>query len=226
MQTQDFWSEIAMAVSWARRIAVIEPAPRTVRYARYLAPHWKGLTRLESDNCIGLLPAVLLFTMAALTLFGAGGAGLAWLADALTGHRRLPYLWLAFDALAGTSLALSYWLVSRHALRFYEVEPSVSPTWRLVTIANTAWRCLPAYHRDAQKPRLRAINTAARLLLTDPDDSHTRRVLTEHADALRHLATTVLHETQQDQPDTDSPALPFARSARLKAGQPAPARAQ
>ncbi|MFE9369631.1 hypothetical protein ACFYM2_07640 [Streptomyces sp. NPDC006711] len=218
-----------MAVSWARRIAVIEPAPRTVRYARYLAPHWKGLTRLESDNCIGLFPAVLLFTLAALSLFGAGGAALAWLTDELTGHRRLPYLWLVFDALAAASLAVSYWLVSRYALRFYEAEPSSSPTWRLVTIANTAWRCLPAHHRDAQKPRLRAINTAARLLLTDPDDSHTHRVLTEHADALRHLATTVLHETQQDQQDQQDlggPALPFARSGRLKAGQAAPARAQ
>ncbi|MFG2720754.1 hypothetical protein ACGFW5_21010 [Streptomyces sp. NPDC048416] len=169
---------------------------------------------------------MLLFTLAALTLFGAGGAGLAWLADELTGHRRLPYLWLVFDALAGVSLALSYWLVSRHALRFYEVEPSSSPTWRHVTIANTAWRCLPACHRDAQKPRLRAINTAARLLLTDPDDSHTHRVLTEHADALRQLATTVLHETQQAKPDIESPALPFARSRRSKADQTAPARAQ
>ncbi|MFK8909888.1 hypothetical protein [Streptomyces sp. YS-3] len=222
-----------MAVSWARRIAIIEPAPRTVRYARYLAPHWKGLTRLESDNCIGLFPAVLLFTLAALAVFGAGGAGLAWLADELTGHRRLAYLWLAFDAFTGASVALSYWLVSRHALRFYEAEPTSSPTWRLVTIANTAWRCLPACQRDAQKPRLRAINTAARLLLTDPDDSHTHRVLTEHADALRRLATTVLHETQQEQQeqqdhqeqseqeDVASPALPFARSERLKAGQTA-----
>ncbi|MEU3499748.1 hypothetical protein ABZ726_02895 [Streptomyces hundungensis] len=215
-----------MAVSWARRIAVIEPAPRTVWYARYLAPHWKGLTRLESDNCIGLLPAVLLFTLAALTLFGAGGAGLAWLTDELTGYRRLPYLWLVFDVLVGASMALSYWLVSRHALRFYEREPSSSPTWRHVTVANTAWRCLPAYHREAQKPRLRAINTAARLLLTDPDDSHTHRVLTEHADALRHLATTVLHETHQEKPTMESHALPFARSGRQKSGQTAPARAQ
>ncbi|MFD4629106.1 hypothetical protein ACFVYR_04290 [Streptomyces sp. NPDC058284] len=210
-----------MAVSWARRIAVIEPAPKSVRYARYLAPHWKGLTRLESDNCIGLFPAVLLFGLAALIVFGAGGAGVAWLADQLTGHRRLPYLWLAFDAVAGTSLALSYWLVSRHALRFYEVEPSSSSTWRLVTIANTAWRCLPAYHRDSQKPRLRAVNTAARLLLTDPDDPHTHSILTEHTDALRHLATTVLHEAQQEQPDNSARALPFARSGRSKTGQTA-----
>ncbi|MEU1335575.1 hypothetical protein [Streptomyces sp. NPDC005865] len=208
-----------MAVSWARRIAVIEPAPRTVRYARYLAPHWKGLTRLESDNCIGLFPAVFLFTLAALTLFGAGGAGLAWLTDELTGHRRLPYLWLAFDAVAGASLALSYWLVSRYALRFYEAEPSSSPTWRLVTIANTAWRCLPAYYRDTQKPRLRAVNTAARLLLTDPDDSHTHSILTEHADALRHLATTVLHEAQQEQSEDSTRPLPFARSGRSKVRQ-------
>ncbi|MEU8959602.1 hypothetical protein AB0C93_35550 [Streptomyces sp. NPDC048518] len=213
-----------MAVSWARRIAVIEPAPRTVRYARYLAPHWKGLTRLESDNCIGLFPAVLLFVLAALTLFGAGGASLAWLTDELTGHRRLPYLWLAFDAVAGASLALSYWLVSRYALRFYEAEPSSSPTWRLVTIANTAWRCLPAHYRDTQKPRLRAVNTAARLLLTDPDDSHTHSILTEHADALRHLATTVLHEAQHEQSEDSTRPLPFARSGRSKVGQTAAVR--
>jgi hypothetical protein len=216
-----------MAASWARRIAIIEPAPGAVRYARYLAPHWKGLTRIESDSCIGLFPAVLLFSLAALALFGAGGAGLAWLAVEVTGRRRLLYLWPLSDALAGASLALSYWLVSRHALRFYEAEPSSSRTWRLVTIANTAWRCLPACHRDAQRARLLAANTAARLLLTDPDDSHTHDVLTEHADALRQLATTVLHDTQQEQPDIHS-FLPFPRAGRSKAGQVVltPARAQ
>ncbi|WP_328319232.1 hypothetical protein [Streptomyces sp. NBC_00388] len=216
-----------MAVSWARRIAIIEPAPRTARYARYLAPHWKGLTRLESENCIGLFPAVLLFSLAALALFGAGGAGLAWLADEVTGRRRLLYVWVSFDTLAGASLALSYWLVSRHALRFYEAEPSSSPTWRLVTIANTAWRYLPPSHREAQKPRLLAANTAARLLLTDPEDSQTHDVLTAHADALRQLATTVLQDTRQEQPGIHR-LLALPRAGRSEAGRSVltPARAQ
>ncbi|GAA2308426.1 hypothetical protein Scani_36170 [Streptomyces caniferus] len=184
------------SVSWAGRIALIEPAPKPARYARYLAPHWKGMARLDSDNGIGALPAALLLLLAAALLFGAGGAGAALAVRAACGQPQLLEFWLAFDTAAALILAGSYWLVSRYGLRFYDTEPADNEIWRLVTVANTAWRALPRSHRRIHQPRLRAANTAARLLLTDHGDTRTRQVLAAHTELLRHLSITVLPDTQ------------------------------
>ncbi|WP_328390590.1 hypothetical protein OHS81_36695 [Streptomyces sp. NBC_00400] len=184
------------SVSWAGRIALIEPAPKPARYARYLAPHWKGMARLDSDNGIGALPATLLLLLAGVLLFGAGGAGAALVAQAACGRPPLLQLWLAFDTVTALVLAASYWLVSRYGLRFYDTEPAENEIWRLVTVANTAWRALPRSHRRIHQPRLRAANTAARLLLTDLSDTRTRQVLAAHTELLRHLSITVLPDTQ------------------------------
>ncbi|MFG2827523.1 hypothetical protein [Streptomyces sp. NPDC048434] len=184
------------SVSWAGRIALIEPAPKPAYYARYLAPHWKGMARLDSDNGIGALPAALLLLLAAALLFGAGGAAAALAVRAACGRPPLVGLWLAFDAATALILAASYWLVNRYGLRFYDTEPADNEIWRLVTVANTAWRALPRTHRRIQQPRLRAANTAARLLLTDHTDTRTRQVLAAHTELLRHLSITVLPDTQ------------------------------
>ncbi|MFE1763908.1 hypothetical protein ACFW81_06785 [Streptomyces angustmyceticus] len=184
------------SVSWAGRIALIEPAPKPARYARYLAPHWKGMARLDSDNGIGALPAALLLLLAAALLFGGGGAAAALAVRAACGEPHLPALWLAFDAATALLLAASYWLVSRYGLRFYDTEPADNEIWRLVTVANTAWRALPRAHRRIHQPRLRAANTAARLLLTDHTDTRTHQVLAAHTELLRHLSITVLLDTQ------------------------------
>ncbi|MEU6328717.1 hypothetical protein ABZ851_15775 [Streptomyces sp. NPDC047049] len=184
------------SVSWAGRIALIEPAPKPARYARYLAPHWKGMARLDSDNGIGALPATFLLLLAGVLLFGAGGAGAALVLQAACGRPPLLQLWLAFDTATALVLAASYWLVSRYGLRFYDTEPADNEIWRLVTVANTAWRALPRSHRRIHQPRLRAANTAARLLLTDLSDTRTRQVLAAHTELLRHLSITVLPDTQ------------------------------
>lgn len=184
------------SVSWAGRIALIEPAPKPARYARYLAPHWKGMARLDSDNGIGALPAVLLLLLAGVLLFGAGGAGAAMVVRAACGRPPLLQLWLTFDTATALILAASYWLVSRYGLRFYDTEPAENEIWRLVTVANTAWRALPRSHRRLHQPRLRAANTAARLLLADHTDTRTRQVLAAHTELLRHLSITVLPDTQ------------------------------
>ncbi|MEV0281477.1 hypothetical protein AB0I22_34545 [Streptomyces sp. NPDC050610] len=188
-----------MAVSWAKRIATTEPAPKVVRYARYLAPHWQGLHRMDSENGIGLIPAVAFFVTVAAILFGAGGAGAAFLVDAALGRHSLSRCWAAFDAAAAAALAVSYWLVGRYGLRFYDADPASNDLWRLATVANTAWRSLPRAHRTAQKPRLRAANTAARILLADPGDARTRQTLSVHADALRQLSVTVLTDVRRGQ---------------------------
>ncbi|WP_329180699.1 hypothetical protein [Streptomyces decoyicus] len=185
-----------MSVSWAGRIALIEPAPKPARYARYLAPHWKGMARLDSNNGIGALPAAFLLLLAGALLFGAGGAGAALAVRAAYGQPPLLQLWLAFDTATAVTLTASYWLVSRYGLRFYDTEPADNEIWRLVTVANTAWRALPRSHRRIHQPRLRAANTAARLLLTDHADTRTRQVLAAHTELLRHLSITVLPDTQ------------------------------
>ncbi|MGW7578160.1 hypothetical protein [Streptomyces sp. NPDC054765] len=184
------------SVSWAGRIALIEPAPKPAHYARYLAPHWKGMARLDSDNGIGALPAALLLLLAAALLFGAGGAGAALAVQAACGQPHLLGFWLAFDTATVFVLSASYWLVSRYGLRFYDTEPADNEIWRLVTVANTAWRALPRSHRRIHQPRLRAANTAARLLLTDHTDTRTRQVLAAHTELLRHLSITVLPDAQ------------------------------
>jgi len=180
------------SVSWAGRIALIEPAPRSARYARYLAPHWKGMARLDSANGIGALPAALLLLLTAALLFGAGGAGAALAVRALCGEPHLLGFWLAFDTATAFVLATSYWLVSRYGLRFYDTDPADNEIWRLVTVANTAWRALPRPHRRIHQPRLRAANTAARLLLTDHTDTRTRQALAAHTELLRQLSVAVL----------------------------------
>ncbi|MFE1171361.1 hypothetical protein [Streptomyces sp. NPDC058773] len=180
------------SVSWAGRVALVEPAPRCARYARYLAPHWKGMARLDSANGIGALPAALLLVLVGSLLFGAGGAGAALAVRAVCGEPHLLGFWLAFDAATAFVLAASYWLVSRYGLRFYDTEPADNEIWRLVTIANTAWRALPRSHRRIHQPRLRAANTAARLLLTDHADTRTRQALAAHTELLRQLSVTVL----------------------------------
>ncbi|WP_030018150.1 hypothetical protein [Streptomyces monomycini] len=205
-----------MAVSWAKRIAVTEPAPKPVRYARYLAPHWQGLLRVDSENGIGIVPAVAFFGVLASVLFGAGGAGVALLVDMAVDRGHMARAWVTFDLLVVVTLSLSYWLVGRYGLRFYDIDPATNDLWRLITVANTAWRSLPRAHRTAQKPRLRAVNTAARILLADPGDTRTHQMLHAHADVLRHLATTVLADTQQAQP----PEPPTAYASR--AADPAP----
>ncbi len=184
-----------MAVSWAKGIAIAEPAPRLAQLARYLAPHWKGLLYLESENGVGVVATVTFFTLIAGAVFGAGGAGFALLAVEVTGCHWLVRFWLGFDAVLGLCLTASYWLVGRYGLRFYDVDPSTNPLWRLVTIGNSSWRCLPRAHRETQKPRLRALNTAARILLTDPEDDRTRDALAAHAEMLRSLSTTVLADS-------------------------------
>ncbi|MFD7667364.1 hypothetical protein [Streptomyces sp. NPDC059788] len=205
-----------MAVSWAKRIAVTEPAPKPVRYARYLAPHWQGLLRVDSENGIGIVPAVAFFGVLASVLFGAGGAGVALLVDVATDRDHLARAWVAFDLVAAVALSVSYWLVGRYGLRFYDTDPATNDLWRLITVANTAWRSLPRSHRTAQRPRLRAVNTAARILLADPADTRTHQMLHAHADVLRHLATTVLADSRPDQP----PEPPGAYAAR--AAEPGP----
>ncbi|OKH98070.1 hypothetical protein A6A06_27960 [Streptomyces sp. CB02923] len=199
-----------MAVSWAKRIAVTEPAPKPVRYARYLAPHWQGLLRVDSENGIGIVPAVAFFGVLASVLFGAGGAGVALLVDVAMDRDHMARAWVAFDLVMAVALSFSYWLVGRYGLRFYDTDPATNDLWRLITVANTAWRSLPRAHRTAQRPRLRAVNTAARILLADPADTRTHQMLHAHADVLRHLATTVLADTQQEQP----PELPTAYASR------------
>ncbi|MFH9421858.1 hypothetical protein [Streptomyces sp. NPDC017529] len=203
-----------MAVSWAKRIAVTEPAPKPVRYARYLAPHWQGLLRVDSENGIGIVPACAFFGVIASVLFGAGGAGVALLVDVVIDRDQLARVWMGFDLAMAVALSVSYWLVGRYGLRFYDTDPATNDLWRLITVANTAWRSLPRAHRTAQKPRLRAVNTAARILLADPEDTRTHQMLHAHADVLRHLATTVLADTQQTQPP--EPATAYAtRAAEL-----------
>lgn len=118
------------------------------------------------------------------------------MAQAACGRPPLLQLWLAFDTVTALVLAASYWLVSRYGLRFYDTEPAENEIWRLVTVANTAWRALPRSHRRIHQPRLRAANTAARLLLTDLSDTRTRQVLAAHTELLRHLSITVLPDTQ------------------------------
>ncbi|MFE7121848.1 hypothetical protein ACFU99_41100 [Streptomyces sp. NPDC057654] len=192
---------VPVAVSWAKRIAITEPAPKIVRYARYLAPHWRGLLRMDSENGVGLIPAVAFFGAVAAVLFGAGGAGVAALLDAVLGRHYLLRSWPALDASVALVLTVSYWLVGRYGLRFYDVDPASNELWRLITVANTAWRSLPRAHRAAQKPRLRAANTAARILLADPEDARTRQTLAVHTGALRDLAITVLKDVRHGQPD-------------------------
>ncbi|MFH8984789.1 hypothetical protein [Streptomyces varsoviensis] len=203
-----------MAVSWAKRIAVTEPAPKIVRYARYLAPHWQGLLRIDSENGIGLVPAAVFFGAVAALVFGAGGGGAALLVDAALGRHYLPRSWPAFDAAAAIALSFSYWLVGRYGLRFYDTDPASNDLWRMITVANTAWRSLPRAHRAAQKPRLRAANTAARILLADPDDARTRQTLAVHADALRQLAITVLSDARRGKAEQVEEAASFAITAR------------
>lgn len=87
--------------------------------------------------------------------------------------------------------------MSRYGLRFYDTEPTDNEIWRLVTVANTAWRALPRSHRRIHQPRLRAANTAARLLLTDHTDTRTRQALAAHTELLRQLSVTVLPDTPQ-----------------------------
>ncbi|KOT94390.1 hypothetical protein ACH4GK_40055 [Streptomyces rimosus] len=200
-----------MAVSWAKRIAVTEPAPKPVRYARYLAPHWQGLLRVDSENGIGIVPAVAFFGVLATVLFGAGGAAVALLVGAAVERDHMARTWLTFDLVAAVALSLSYWLVGRYGLRFYDTDPATNDLWRSITVANTAWRSLPRAHRAAQKPRLRAVNTAARILLADPADTRTHQMLHAHADVLRHLATTVLADPRQGQPA--EPATAYATRA-------------
>jgi len=85
--------------------------------------------------------------------------------------------------------------VSRYGLRFYDTDPADNEIWRLVTVANTAWRALPRPHRRIHQPRLRAANTAARLLLTDHTDTRTRQALAAHTELLRQLSVAVLPDT-------------------------------
>ncbi|MFG2138455.1 hypothetical protein [Streptomyces sp. NPDC048650] len=199
-----------MAVSWAKRIVIAEPAPKPARFARYLAPHWKGLMCLESENGVGVIPTIAFFILIASVVFGAGGAGFAGLIEAVWGCHCLARSWVGFDIGVGFILSISYWFVGRYGLRFYEADPAANPLWRLVSVGNTAWRSLPGPHRESQVPRLRALNAAARILLTDPEDVHTLAALTAHTQVLRRLSTTVLGDIGSGPPESASPALPAA----------------
>ncbi|MGW8374781.1 hypothetical protein [Streptomyces sp. ODS28] len=187
-----------MTVSWAKGIAITEPAPRPARLARYLAPHWRGLTSLETEDGIGMLPAVVAVLLASGAVFGGVGGAAAYLGSHLCGGRHLVWWWTGIDVLLALALAASYWLVGRYGLRFYDADPTTNGLWRLVTVGNSAWRCLPRHQRKAQRPRLRALNTTARLLLTEPDDANSWEIMAVHAAALRHLSTTVLNDSARE----------------------------
>lgn len=184
-----------MAVSWARGIVVAEPAPRAAYVARYLAPHWKGLVSWDSEERVGFAAAAVCFTLAGSLVFGVGGAGVAALAVQVSGRSWLTQFWLGFDTVLVLCLVASYRLVGRYGLRFYGAAVGVSPLWRLVAMGNCAWRCLPRAQREAQEPRLRALNAAARVLLTDPGDDRTRKALVTHAEVLRKVSTSVLQDS-------------------------------
>jgi hypothetical protein len=127
-----------MAVSWAKSIAIAEPAPRPTHVARYLAPHWKGLLSLESEDGIGFVPAATAITLTAVALFGAGGGTFAALAVEVSGRPWLLWWWLGFDAFLAVCLATSYWLVGRYGLRFYDDDPADNALWRFVTVGGCA----------------------------------------------------------------------------------------
>ncbi|MFC5805612.1 hypothetical protein [Streptomyces formicae] len=189
-----------MAVSWAKGIIIAEPAPRAAYLARYLAPHWKGLVSSDSEDGVGVAVTATCFTLAGSLAFGVGGAGVAVLAVEASGRSWLPQFWLGFDAVLLLCLVASYRLVGRYGLRFYDTAAGVNPLWRLAAVGNCAWRCLPRAQREAQVPRLRALNAAARVLLTDPEDDRTRKALATHAEVLRKVSTSVLQDSPSSLP--------------------------
>ncbi|MGW8953965.1 hypothetical protein [Streptomyces sp. NPDC055709] len=141
---------------------------------------------------MGAAGVVAAFALAGSLVFGGCGAALAMLAVQVSGRGWLLQFWLGFDVFIALCLVASYWLVGRYGLRFYDTAVGTDPVWRLATIGNRAWCCLPRMEREVQRSRLRALNAAARLLLTDPEDDRTFKALVTHAEVLRKVSTTVL----------------------------------
>ncbi|WP_344534028.1 hypothetical protein [Streptomyces albiaxialis] len=171
------------------------------------------------------MPTVVAGAVVATALFGAGGGAVAALIVEISGKPCLAWSWFAVDAFLAWCLSVSYWLVGRYGLRFYDEDPPANPVWRSVTVGNSAWRSLPSRQRKHQRARLRALNSTARLLLADPDDEASRKALTSHADALRRLSTAVLTDNASELlwPTATPPGPVLSPEAYFAVPAPAPA---
>lgn len=156
------------------------------------------MCRLENENSIGVIPASLLFLTLFGLIFGVGAGGSAALAAEVLDCGSLVQWWTVISALISTTLAVSYWCIARYGLRFHELDPHVDPLWCHAAVGNISWRSLPRTYRDAQRPRLRALNSGLRVILATPEDEDTRRTVATLTEYLKNLSITVLPDAEQD----------------------------
>ncbi|MFD5110461.1 hypothetical protein [Streptomyces cinereoruber] len=176
-----------MAV-WGDSIVIAEPAPAHAHPARYLAPKPGADGSAEPEIFI----AMLLFGAVFIGLLVGGGAGA--LAALFFGEGARALAWILFDLVLATGVAGAYAVVARHGLRFPDAQQSDQV---LAEAGNTAWRCLPPQKQEETAEGLRAMNSAARLLLVDPGDTDARKVLEEESGRLHDLALTVAVPAQR-----------------------------
>lgn len=180
-----------MAV-WGDSIVIAEPAPAHARPARYLAPKPGSEGSSEGTE---LFIVMLVFGAFIVGLVAGGGVGS--LAAFFFGEGARALAWVLFDMALAACVAAAYAVVAQHGLRFPDAQ---QPDRVLTEAGNTAWRCLPRQKQEETAESLRAMNSAARLLLVDPGDKDARKVLQEESGHLHDLALTVAVPAQRTKP--------------------------
>ncbi|MFF0199039.1 MULTISPECIES: hypothetical protein [Streptomyces griseus group] len=172
--------------NWGSSIVVAEPANPAARLARYLAPKPHLGWRIEEEPVVPML-----VVLSAGAVLGVLGRGVGALAEGVVDGVSAAEAWLAFDVILVFVVASAYGLTARYGIRFPQsgIDGIADAVRVIVVQGNAAWRALPSTVRKQHRPTVRALNSAARLLLVDSSDQQSKAMLSQHVQTLRDLAT-------------------------------------